>query len=512
MVCGKAEDAGGLSPVKDDNAAAHHFIRRTLTIWDRGDYMQAGTGCQSRAGSRLLGKGRITRMEEKPVSLHEIMDARERRFRRQQELLIQFHCTLISFTMNIAGPIKNSGLISRGFDTGKSLIGNQLNSVGIQIQHQEESRTHTGCEAFIVVKADPVSVKRLAVEAEDCHPIGRLFDMDVLTGYGIQVSRRQLGFPERKCLICGGPAKECASRRIHSAGTLQEKTTWLLRKYFDAEDARTAARLASQSLLYEVCATPKPGLVDRANSGSHQDMDIFTFMSSVSALWPYFEECAEIGRQTAEADPAETFQKLRWSGKLAEQAMWDATKGVNTHKGAIFSMGILCGALGRLPRERWREPELILAECARMTVGLTDRDFRALTAQTTRTAGQRLFAKHGLRGIRGEAEQGFPAVLNAGLPKLEQGVAQGLSLNDAGCAALLALMTAATDTNLIARSDRQTQLWVTEQTRALLEQSPFPDRETLDRLDKAFIQENLSPGGSADLLAMTYMLYFLKRL
>ena len=147
-----------------------------------------------------------------------------------------------------------------------------------------------------------------------------------------------------------------------------------------------------------------------------------------------------------------------------------------------------------------------------MTVGLTESDFRGLTAQTAQTAGQQLFVRFGLRGIRGEAEQGFPAVLNAGLPKLEQGVAQGLSLNDAGCAALLALMAAATDTNLIARSDRETQLHVTEQVRELLERSPFPNREALDALDKAFIQKNLSPGGSADLLAMTYMLYFLKRL
>ena len=155
---------------------------------------------------------------------------------------------------------------------------------------------------------------------------------------------------------------------------------------------------------------------------------------------------------------------------------------------------------------------MILGECARMTEGLAERELTTNKATVVQTTGQRLFAQYGLRGTRGEAEQGFPAVLNAGLPKLEHGIAQGLSLNDAGCAALLALMTAATDTNLIARSDRATQKRVTEQMRELLERSPFPDRETLEELDKAFIKENLSPGGSADLLAMTYMLYFLKRL
>ena len=449
-------------------------------------------------------------MEEKPVFLQEILDARECRFRRQQELLTRFQCTLISFTMNIAGPIKNSRLISRGFDTGKSLILGQLTTAGMQIHHQEENRAHTGCEAFFVVGADPAPVKRLTIEAEDCHPIGRLFDVDVLTKNGTQVSRKQLGFSERNCLICGGPARVCSSRRTHSVAELQAETTRLLQTFFDAEDAGTVARLAAQSLLYEVCTTPKPGLVDQANSGSHKDMDIFTFMSSVSALWPYFEKCAVTGRQTAEADPTETFQKLRWSGKLAEQAMWKATNGVNTHKGAIFSLGVLCGALGRLPRERWWESELVLGECARMTAGLSERDFGQGAA--TQTVGQRLYAKYGLRGIRGEAEQGFPSVLNAGLPKLEQGIAEGLSFNDAGCAALLALIAAATDTNLIARSNRETQIHVTEQVREILAYFPFPDRKALNKLDKVFIQENLSPGGSADLLAMTYMLYFLKQL
>ena len=292
-------------------------------------------------------------MDERPVSLREMLDARERRYLRQRELLSRFHSTLISFTMNIAGPVKNSGLIARGFETGKALILCQLRTAGIQVLHREECRAHTGCEAFIAVRAEPASVvKRLTIEVENLHPIGRLFDVDVLTDEGIQVSRGQLGFSERKCLICGGPARVCASRRIHSVEELQTETLRLLQTYFDGEDAKTAARLAAQSLLYEVCTTPKPGLVDQANSGSHQDMDIFTFMSSVSALWPYFEECVATGRQTAEAEPAETLRHLRWSGKLAEQTMWDATGGVNTHKGAVFSMGLLCGALGRLPRER----------------------------------------------------------------------------------------------------------------------------------------------------------------
>ena len=124
-------------------------------------------------------------MDERPVSLREMLDARERRYLRQRELLSRFHGTLISFTMNIAGPVKNSGLIARGFETGKALILCQLRTAGIQVLHREEYRAHTGCEAFIAVEAGTASVvKRLAIETEDAHPIGRLFDIDVLTGNG----------------------------------------------------------------------------------------------------------------------------------------------------------------------------------------------------------------------------------------------------------------------------------------------------------------------------------------
>nr|WP_320911374.1 triphosphoribosyl-dephospho-CoA synthase [Enterocloster clostridioformis] len=92
--------------------------------------------------------------------------------------------------------------------------------------------------------------------------------------------------------------------------------------------------------------------MDRRNSGSHKDMDCFTFMSSAASLWPYFQKCAQMGMETAQEPPKETFRRLRWAGKIAGYDMNQATNGVNTHKGALFSIGILCGALGRLLREK----------------------------------------------------------------------------------------------------------------------------------------------------------------
>lgn len=109
--------------------------------------------------------------------------------------------------------------------------------------------------------------------------------------------------------------------------------------------------------------TPKPGLVDRRNSGSHTDMDSFTFMSSAAALYPYFEACAKVGRETMDRPAPETFAALRPLGCEAEGEMLDATGGVNTHKGAVFSIGITCAALGRLDRAKWSDPVRVLPKC-----------------------------------------------------------------------------------------------------------------------------------------------------
>ena len=442
------------------------------------------------------------------VTLPEMLDARERRAIRQQTLLKEYGKTMICFTMNIAGPVKNSPLIYRGYVLGKRLLRRQLAGAGIAVLHFEEVREKTGNEAIFLLDVEPLAAKAVTVEIEDHAPIGRLFDMDVLCPDGRKVDRQELGQEGRKCLICGGMAQACARSRTHSVPELQEKTRRILEDALLEEDCQTAARLAVQSLLYEVAVTPKPGLVDRENSGSHKDMDFFTFQASAAALYHYFWQCVEIGRRLD--SPAETFRRLRLPGKIAEGEMLHATGGVNTHKGAIFSMGILCGALGRLEREAWSHPEVVLAECAAMTRGLVSMDYVNLTEETAKTAGQKLYLQYGITGDRGQAEAGFPAVLKVGLPRLEAALAAGKSINQAGCAALLAMLADTVDTNMIHRGGFLEAKVISEKVKIILEKDPFPGKDTLEELNEAFVKKNLSPGGTADLLALTFMLHFLK--
>ena len=444
------------------------------------------------------------------VTVMDMLQARDRRAARQQALLSQFGGTLVCFTMNIAGPVKRSPLIEGGFDLGRRLLEQQLLAAGAQVRHREEIRVDTGCEALYALDLPALEAKALAAEIEDHTTAGRLFDLDVLRPDGTKVERQELGLERRRCLICGGPAQACARSRAHTVAQLRETTDALLTAALREDGCKTAARLACQALLYEVAVTPKPGLVDRANSGSHRDMDFFTFQAAAAALWPYFARCAEIGMDTGRLEPPRTFAALRTAGKLAEGEMLRATGGVNTHKGAIFSMGILCGALGRLDRVLWRDPERVLRECAAMTRGLVSGDYAGLTPETAKTAGQRLYLQYGVTGVRGQAEAGFPTGLQVGLPRLEEGLALGKSVNEAGCAALLAMLAAAEDTNLIHRGGAAVQRRVTRALSDWLRENPFPGERELQAMDRAFIERNLSPGGTADLLAMTFVLHFLK--
>lgn len=432
------------------------------------------------------------------VTLMQILDARERRVAKQKQLLQRFGKTLICFTMNIPGPVKVSPAIDAAFRIGNGLI-----HAFFPIVYQEDTSADTGFERFYVVNQDPIYVKEECVDIEDSvklTPWRRLFDMDVLTPDGKKLSREELGLPSRKCLICDKDAAVCGRSRAHSVQELQQAVDRLLDGCIVEFLSEEAANLA---IWQELVTTPKPGLVDYNNSGSHKDMDKKTFHKSRDAIWSYFEACIIAGLKPG--DPKELFRQLRVMGMEAEKKMLEATGGVNTHKGAIFSMGIAAAAAARcFPKT---DPETVLGYCAEMTRGLVEQDFGKITQP--RTVGEKLYIDHGITGIRGQAEQGFPAVLHTGYPVLKEGLRRGLRLNDAGCATLLHLLSVTDDTNLINRSDLRTLREIQGRLQALLADDPYPDLSVIEELDREFIAKNLSPGGSADLLALTYFLHFL---
>ena len=440
------------------------------------------------------------------VSLQEILAAREQRVSRQKQLLETYRKPLLCFTMNIPGPVKMDRDISIGFHVGMWLLKDTLPPK--LVLHKEHHILPTGCEAYYVVDMPARELKKLTVDLEQTDSIGRLFDMDVLDADGGKLDRTDLQLPRRTCLICDNDAVLCARSRAHSLEELQDRTGFLL--YLCARQWMTEyiATRAYFALSKEVSTTPKPGLVDGNNTGSHKDMDLRHFFASANALRPFFCRFAETGFLTRDLPPQETLQKLRPIGIEAEEAMLKATRGVNTHKGAIFSLGLLCAAAGRLSPDLW-QPERLLHECAAMAEGIVSKELGHITKETAKTFGEELYAVYGITGIRGQAEAGFPAVLRTGLPVLQEGLKKGLTLNDAGACTLLHLLAATDDTSLIHRCNRDTQLQLQKKLSALLKDTPYPSMDLIKEMDKAFIEKNLSPGGSADLLAMIYFLYFL---
>ncbi|KFX07131.1 2-(5'-triphosphoribosyl)-3'-dephospho CoA synthase [Pectobacterium betavasculorum] len=245
----------------------------------------------------------------------------------------------------------------------------------------------------------------------------------------------------------------------------------------------------AHALTMEVMLTPKPGLVDRANNGSHRDMDVALFQTSIQAISSWFRHFTDAGYQHASAPLAQ---------------LLSATKGVNTHKGGIFAFGLLCTAAGWLAGRGERVTQRSLCDSvAAMCHDLVRNELA--TCSGAATAGEHLYQRHGLTGARGEAASGFNTVCQHALPALQRAIAAGMDDETVLLQTLLVLMAYNPDTNVVSRGGMDGLAFVQDYARRLLT-GPL-DRQALREMDDALIARNLSPGGSADLLALTWLLY-----
>ena len=268
------------------------------------------------------------------------------------------------------------------------------------------------------------------------------------------------------------------------------------------------ASYAREAVLTELMLTPKPGLVDRRNSGAHCDMNFDTFCASASAIAPWWPQFVEIGYAFSHLAGPDFLAIARPAGIECEREMFRATRGVNTHKGAIFSLGLLCCAAGRLlAKGNQLSRENLCAEVAGACAGLIDRELRC--AGSTTTAGERTFKRYGLPGARGEAATGFALVREVALPVYDQLRSEGVGEEIVLLQVLLHLLAENDDTNLISRGGLAGLRDVRERARNLLNHGGVLGHDGLqkmEQLDDQLIARHLSPGGSADLLAVTWFL------
>ena len=455
------------------------------------------------------------------VTVPDMMNAREARAQAQRALLARYPgAAVVCLCMNIAGAIKRTENIERAFAWGVA----NVKAVLAPYETLFDAAIHekTGPEAMICVRADAKEIKRRLCALEDGEAMGRLLDIDVIGPDGGKLSRTDIGLPARRCLLCDKPAPVCARSRAHSADALFQRANAIIDAHFEDAFAKRTAENAQRALLFEVAVTPKPGLVDRHNAGAHKDMDVFTFIDSACALRPYFETCARVGLAHRGGDAQACFDALRVPGLLAEDAMRRATGGVNTHKGAIFSLGIACASLGMGYGEPLNVHETLM-RCGAMTGAQMQKELEEAKAGQARTFGEAIYQKAGVGGVRAEAASGFASVRVIALPRLKAGLDAGLLLNDAALCALVALMASTQDTNAVHRGGEAGAAAMRGEARALnaeidealaaggMSQKIGRLKEKLADWDARMSAAGISPGGCADLLAMALLMEFSER-
>lgn len=440
----------------------------------------------------------------KAISLEELLVAKEQRAWLQQQCLRQYHQSLLSLTLLAPGEVKNNKLLDYVFAQALAHLEQLWQILAIKPTTSFIRPLDTGHEAIFVLDIDATKLKQQTILLEESLPLARLWDIDVFDKDGKLFSRSEFGYKPRSCLVCQAEAKRCARSRQHSLSDIYQIMQQIVTQHYFAD---YVANLVNQALLTEARLTPKPGLVDQADNGAHQDMNLATFLLSSQALYSFWAAFVYQGIKTAQQPVAQILAELRPLGLQAELAMFNATQGINTHKGSIFAFGLTCAALGRLFAQQssfnWQTLSSLIAQ---MCQGIS----QELEQPTqSATAGIKIYQHYGIKGARGEAEQGFPLVQYALSELLQQ---NDYDEQHRLLLALLQLFANNQDTNVIHRAGMEGLNWFRSTAQQLLKQEQVITKievlqQALNTFNQQCIHHNISPGGSADLLALSWFIY-----
>lgn len=262
--------------------------------------------------------------------------------------------------------------------------------------------------------------------------------------------------------------------------------------------------LAQKAILYEVSSYPTPGLVSPVSNGCHTDMNFYTFIDSTMSLNKYFLKTCIVSLENCDYDVI--FNKLRNIGIEAEADMLERTNGVNTHKGMIFIMIVTISAIIINIKKHGKFIN-IRDEIKNLTKDLSKKDFDKLDEKKKLTYGEKLFIKYNLKGIRGEVEEGLPIIFNVALKTFKE--SSNLNINDRLVQTLISIMAVNDDTTVLHRKDIDMLYYIKQCCKNILNiggMNSTNGRLSIDELDKELSVHRISPGGSADLLALTMFL------
>ncbi|MFO7371283.1 MAG: triphosphoribosyl-dephospho-CoA synthase [Bacteroidales bacterium] len=441
-----------------------------------------------------------------PLAL--LLEAKELRAKLRQQIA-GMNLPSVSLNLNIPGFPKSNDITNQFFsvclDELKIFLEANLISLSVKETH---CRVDAAGDFFLVpVKAPRLTCREIKTRCElfeEKHTYGRFIDVDVTDERGNMVSSGKA----KLCFYCRQkPADVCRHEGVHKTDELRSFLFSRMKSYcskrFEDETASKLASLALRAVLTEISLTPKPGLVDMVNNGSHTDMNYHTFIKSTSAIAVHFAELVHEGFRFGGKDLGKALPVIRNIGLRMERDMFAATNQVNTQKGLIFLLGLSLFTGGLVYGRHGAFHAEVFRECIRdICRNISQREL-GVGKGIPETHGEKVFREFGVPGARGEAESGFPLVFDFGLPVLK---AYRELNNEALIKAFLAIASNNNDTNIIHRGGMEVLNAFRGLSReALNDFTPDNYNRLIDYCRKV----NISPGGSADLLVVTIFIHSL---
>lgn len=443
--------------------------------------------------------------------INKFLEFREKRVELQNSLLEKYSCPLIAVRTNYPGEDKLEPLAISIADIAAQEMEECFNE---NIIYKEILENLEGKIYLFVINKKAADIKKITVFFEENHILGRCLDIDVYDINGESLSRSMFGYEKRKCLICDDMAFICGRTMKHSH---QEIKNVLMKKYiaynnYTAQREKTIKKLgdlALASMIYEVSTAPSFGLVSPLTKGSHDDMDFFTFLKSSFAIKEGFEQMAAAAYSYLSLEDA--FLRSRKIGMKVEEEMFKATDNVNTHKGMIFLLGTVIIAAARILYEKknFEDIQPAIKDMCRDIL----KDFENISHKKNLTHGEHLYVNYGFTGIRGEVKEGLNVVFDGSLDVLTDSLKKNSDFNLAFIQTLIFLMSQVMDSTIVHRHDIHMLHRIKREAAAFIQKGGIYNEEGMKiarNMEELYINERISPGGSADLLAVTIFLYFFK--
>lgn len=433
--------------------------------------------------------------------LESILAARELRWNKRKEFS-RLHTTL-SLTLRLPHALRLS------YHDIPQRVLPSLEKLGFLLK--ESRLSIDGPEYIFVSEESAIEAKRRVVDFEENQRLGGLLDLDI-SDANDAVSRSDLNLDRRKCLICGADAWACISQKRHTLREIRSKIESLLRaesSFLDLSSADSVASvisdLAEQASEEELRLLFKPGLVSPISKGSHSDMDFDLMQGSLCVLKNYWKQCAVCGFKAKKDTSEGLLSELRTFGLSAEAQMYRQTSGVNTYKGLIYLLGILCASAAFVLKHR--EPfEHVFKKVQSMCANELLRNVGSISKAHERGCF--------LLGARGETSLGFPTVRKA-LNFYESELEKKEEYGNAELNTLLLLMSLTGDSNIAGRSGEDGLERIKNRAFQVLSKGGLSSEEgTKDFkcLVEEIEQRRVSPGGSADLFICVNFLHRVKKI